>query len=229
MSTICPQGTTTVGRIVPFLNDWSRLKIDFYFPDSLVNTCKFQYHWWFMLLFCFRCVFWLWIYFQRILNLASKNFLLLKFPVWVSIPFDDSCCCFASDCFVPLPLWRQWMKSSQRVCCFQVTEFKLCQLADFLSLHVPAASSWTKSRTHICESTRQCAKSTSPTIVSSVLLFCFRLFCSPSSVASMDDIIHSAPWRPWVKSSIVSAALFVPSQLESQGVCCLQHPVISTR
>jgi hypothetical protein len=29
------------------------------------------------------------------------------------------------------------------------------------------------------------------------------------SVASMDEIIHSAPWRPWVKSSILPAFLFV--------------------
>ena len=29
------------------------------------------------------------------------------------------------------------------------------------------------------------------------------------TVASMDESIHSAPWRPWVKSSIVPAAIFV--------------------
>ena len=32
------------------------------------------------------------------------------------------------------------------------------------------------------------------------------LVCSPSSVASMNEIIHSAPWRPWQKSAIVPAA-----------------------
>lgn len=32
------------------------------------------------------------------------------------------------------------------------------------------------------------------------------LVCSPPSVASMNVIIHSAPWRPWQKSAIVPAA-----------------------
>ena len=65
-------------------------------------------------------------------------------------------------------------------CCF-------CRFSipEFFRLHVPdtqwlrAASSWTKTRT----------------------------LCFPSSVASMDEVIHSAPWRPWMKSSIVPVAL----------------------
>ena len=54
-------------------------------------------------------------------------------------------------------------------------------LPEIFRLHVPAGSSWTKTT--------------------------WRTFCSPSSVASIDEVIHSAPWRPWMKSSIVPAAL----------------------
>jgi hypothetical protein len=42
-----------------------------------------------------------------------------------------------------------------------------------------------------------------------MVLFCFRLFCSPSAVASISEVINSAPLRLLVKSSIVQAALFV--------------------
>ena len=48
---------------------------------------------------------------------------------------------------------------------FAVFDFKLFQLADFLCLHVPAASSWTKTRMQQSERTRQCARSTPPKIV----------------------------------------------------------------
>jgi len=48
----------------------------------------------------------------------------------------------------------------------------------------------------------------------------------PPSVASMDEVIHSAPWRPWMKSSIVPAALppiwstafTLPSCLRPEGI-----------
>jgi hypothetical protein len=42
-----------------------------------------------------------------------------------------------------------------------------------------------------------------------MLLFCFRLFCSPSTVASISEVINSAPLSPSMKSLIVQAALFV--------------------
>ena len=69
----------------------------------------------------------------------------------------------------------------QDICCHDLC----CCFVDFntwiFRLHVPAGSSWTKT--------------------------IWRTFCFPPSMASMDEVIHSAPWRPWMKSSIVPAAL----------------------
>ena len=59
--------------------------------------------------------------------------------------------------------------------------------------------------------------------------------CFPPSVASMDEVIHSAPWRPGVKSSLVPAALFQwswntsPSQTgySHRDTCLLFCPFLS--
>ena len=69
----------------------------------------------------------------------------------------------------------------QDICCHDLC----CCFVDFntwiFRLHVPAGSSWTKT--------------------------IWRTFCFSPSVVSMDEVIHSAPWRPWMKSSIVPVAL----------------------
>jgi hypothetical protein len=38
---------------------------------------------------------------RRLSHYSIEEFPALKMPVYVSIPFDDSCCLFGSDCFVP--------------------------------------------------------------------------------------------------------------------------------
>ena len=65
----------------------------------------------------------------------------------------------------------------------------------------------------------------------------------PSYMVSMDEVIYSAPWRPWQKSAIVPAALSylsfpaasrwtktVPPNLwlrRTRGICCAEPGVLA--
>ena len=105
-----------------------------------IYSASFNPIWWFMLIFCFRLKFDL--YLQNLscainflsswaesgwpptLNLfptdaqlkvgmiVSKNFLLWNFQCKFLSHYMIHACCFASDCFVPLPLWHPSVKSS---------------------------------------------------------------------------------------------------------------------
>jgi hypothetical protein len=92
------------------------------------------------------------------------------------------------------------MTCHESYCCF--VDF---QYADFFRLRMPAALTLP-----LTDTTNQKYKPDAifkKYVVMIHVLSCFLSFCFPLSVASMDEVIHSAPWRPWMKSFIVPAPL----------------------
>jgi len=162
-------------------------------------------------------------------KLASKNqigiekFLLwgLKWPVYVSIPFDDSCWCFSS-CWKLISIFRI-CPVFLTFCLLRLTRDHQLRIYLLSSLSLSLKVTWWHRRISCFRIASVCLN-----LISSImLLFCFRLkidfnfqnlSCAPNFLSFQADhqlqiyfqwmliscSFFSLPlWRPWMKSSIV--------------------------